>query len=61
MFLVENVKGERKLIKTVQQPFCIFVHFGFYKPTNQGENTLLTLEALQIKYIKPSINTNDSL
>ena len=27
--------------------------------TNQGENTLLTLEALQIKDIKPSINTKD--
>ena len=27
--------------------------------TNQGENTLLTVEALHIKDIKPSINTKD--
>ena len=27
--------------------------------TNQGENYLLTLEALQIKELKPSINTKD--
>ena len=27
--------------------------------TNQEENTLLTVEALHIKYIKPSINTYD--
>ena len=36
-----------------------FEYIDILASTNQGENHLLTLEALQIKDLKPSINTKD--
>ena len=37
-----------------------FDYIDILASTNQRKNTLLTLEALQIKDIKPSINTKDN-
>ena len=44
--------------------FTCYKHISFdcidiLASTNQGENTIFTVEALHIKDIKPSINTKD--